>query len=132
MISLYLARSLEVNLGASVAKWRKISMSCSLLSSGERMWKTMEQRFELLLADGVFSNAFAKACSVKDGTAVSTLRPIASSALSTVFGLGSLDPFALELGAPFGDPSSVTRSSVRLVEDVIGVPFIVVCEVLGE
>ena len=131
MISLYFARSLEVNLGASVAKWRKISMSCSLLSSGERMWKTMEQRFELLLADGVFSNAFAKACPVKDGTAVSTSRPIASSALSTVFGLGSLDPFALESGAPFGDPSSATRSPARLVEDVIGV-FIVVCEVLGE
>ena len=100
MISLYLARSLDVNLGASVAKWRKISMSCSLLSSGKRMWKTVEQRFELLLADGVFSNAFAKACSVKDGTAVSTSRSIVSSASSTVLGSGSLDPFALELGAP--------------------------------
>ena len=103
MISLYFARSLEVNFGASFAKkWRKISISCSLLSSGKRMWKTVEHMFELLLADGVFSNVCAKACPVKDVTALSTLRPIASSASSTVFGVGSLDPLALESGAPFG------------------------------
>ena len=38
MISLNFARSFEVNFGASVVKWRKISMSCLLLSSGKRMW----------------------------------------------------------------------------------------------
>ena len=99
------------------------------------MWKTAEHMFESLLADEVFSNACAKTFSVKDGTVVSTSRPIASSASSTVFGVDALDPLALESGAPFGDPPSATaeRAVARLFEDVTGVLGILdMMNLLGE
>ena len=71
---------------------------------------------------------------MKEGTVVSTLRPITSSAYITVFGVDALDRLALELGAPFGDPppAPAERASAWLFEDDTGVDFIIDVYLLGE